>query len=150
MRADYQGFSYQTLKRFQEAINDLSKVIKLDPESTTGYFWRSVNHHLLKNVKSALSDLEQNLKIDPDDAEAKLAKGGILIESGETEVGIREIKRVCKQFPDEPGPSFFLYWAYKKTDQPDKAKQAIEHFRKVKGDEQDEKAHLEELGFVFG
>ena len=42
---------------------------------------------------------------------------------------------MTRDSPDEPWPSYFLYWAYKNTNQPELAKKALSKFEKLGGNE---------------
>jgi hypothetical protein len=90
---------------------------------------------------------EKVQSLESDDVVATLLTGMILIESGKVADGIKELKTVESQFPDDPWPSYFLYCSYKKANQRDLAAAAFARFQERDGNEQEVKNFLRDAGF---
>lgn len=65
------GITFDLMDLPEQAVIDLSKAIKLDPNNVKYYYNRAcIFSHLLRRDKDAISDFEELLKLDPDNVKA--------------------------------------------------------------------------------
>ncbi len=59
------GISKTNEGKFQEALEDLEKAIKLNPNSALGYFSKGIVFHNLSQLQAALENYTKAIEIDP-------------------------------------------------------------------------------------
>jgi tetratricopeptide (TPR) repeat protein len=80
---------YAEMKKFKEAIQDLSAALKRDQTLVDGYVFRASAYRRLKKLTPATSDIEQALRLDPKHS-AGLLERGILRRIAGDKVGARK------------------------------------------------------------
>ena len=59
------GTEQYTNDEYDEAIDSLSKAIKLEPEDSDAYFLRGISYLMKENPDNALADSDKALELDP-------------------------------------------------------------------------------------
>lgn len=62
-------------KEYQEAINDYTKAIEINPDYADAYFYRGCAKHKLKNYRGALADFSRAIQINPNYVDAYYYRG---------------------------------------------------------------------------
>jgi tetratricopeptide (TPR) repeat protein len=60
------GYAYENLDRYDEAIEDFTKVIELYPDKPDGYTSRAGAYYNINKYEIALKDVNIGIKLDPD------------------------------------------------------------------------------------
>ncbi len=60
------GLVYQNLEKYDEAIEDYTKAIHLDPDFALAYNNRGVVYHNLEKYDEAIEDYTEAIRLDPD------------------------------------------------------------------------------------
>lgn len=71
------GIVYFSLSRFDEAENDFSKAIELDPKDNEAYYYRGLAYTSLEKNTEGLNDLNKAIETDPKYADAYVGRGMI-------------------------------------------------------------------------
>jgi tetratricopeptide (TPR) repeat protein len=82
------------MQKYDEALEHLSKSIKLSPDNSLGYTLRARVHALQGDLKAAMEDLDTALKADPNDVAALLMRARLRQTQGESELARADIERV--------------------------------------------------------
>lgn len=65
----YRGLAHISTQQLEQALDDFSQVIALDPDESSAYFLRGAIHNeYFNNYEQALKDYEKALEIDPNEA----------------------------------------------------------------------------------
>ena len=84
--ADYyfnQGSVNYHESNYQEAIENYTQAIKLDPNNAYAYFNRGVAKAKLKGYPEAIKDYTEAIRLDPNSAEAYYNRGGVKSDLGD-------------------------------------------------------------------
>ena len=71
-RHESRGSGYSRLGRFEEAVQDYTVVIDLDPENDLEYFNRGIAYHYLEPHEEVVKDLTRAVDLDPTTSQLKL------------------------------------------------------------------------------
>ena len=69
------AMNYINLQKFQEAIPDLDKTIKLNPTIWDAYYIRAQAKGRLKNYNAAIADIDKMIELQPNNAEGYFMRG---------------------------------------------------------------------------
>jgi len=75
------GLEHYDAKSYQEAFNDFSQVIRLDPNNFRGYFYRSLMYEALNNPDAALKDIQQAIFLNPKSPQAYAVRASLTRQS---------------------------------------------------------------------
>ncbi len=139
---------YREQNQLPESNRDVTSLIGLEPDQDRGYMVRGANHLFIKDYQSAIKDLERAVSINQGNVESVLLRGVALVESGKIAEGIEALSEAEEQFSDDAWPSYFLYWAYRKSNQGELAKAAMERFKTGGGEESELKDYLAAQGIT--
>jgi tetratricopeptide (TPR) repeat protein len=87
------GSDHISLHNYRQVLQDLNRMLDIDPEFTFGLFNRSLVKSYMGDYWGAVSDLSALLKIDPEFAEAWFNKGLLLIFLDLKTVGCRDMSQ---------------------------------------------------------
>lgn len=73
----FRGLAYEKLSDYQQAINDSTKVIELDPKNAKGYVYRGFAYFKLENYQQAINDFKIAARLGDKNAQEFLKKQGI-------------------------------------------------------------------------
>jgi len=93
------GIGWASREKWEAAANDLSKAIKIDPESHLAYLNRGMVYANTGSLDKALADLNEALRIAPRMAEAYDARGNILYQRKDYAAAQRDLDRAIELEP---------------------------------------------------
>jgi len=94
------GWEYYKENKFDEAINELTNVIKTDPLLTGAYILRGLSYFAQGNNESAISDLSRAIKDKPESAKLHFVRGLAYTNVEEYELAIADSTYALKLMPD--------------------------------------------------
>jgi tetratricopeptide (TPR) repeat protein len=103
------GLFYCDIDNYDEALNDYSTAIKLNPENTNVLFDRSYIYYELKNYTASDADLKQILKIEKGNIDAAIKLARNMVAKGQIDEAIKELDRLEKI--DAGNTDIYLYRA---------------------------------------
>ena len=71
------AISEASLKRYKEAIDDLTRVLKQEPQRSEALVYRGTAYRYLGDTKQARADIDKALSLDPRSADALLERGNL-------------------------------------------------------------------------
>ncbi len=83
-------------KRFEEALMDIDKCIKLDSENTLNYFCRATIKHNLDRDEEAIVDLDKAIELDPKEQWIYFSRGIALENQGHPVKAKQDYRTVLK------------------------------------------------------
>ncbi|MCE1247828.1 MAG: tetratricopeptide repeat protein [Firmicutes bacterium] len=93
------GSTLKAMRKFNPAIQDLSKAIKIDPTYIPVYYERSSCYLRLKQYNKAIADARKMLAIKPNHAIAYYDLGSIYTFSGKYQLAIQNFDLAIKAYP---------------------------------------------------
>lgn len=87
-------------KRYQEAIDDLSLVLKTTPRRADIYLYRAQAYQALNQLDQALADTDHVLTLKPGDGEALVLRGTLHALSGDATGARLDWREVIRKEPD--------------------------------------------------
>jgi len=87
-------------KKYREAIEDFTGVLKRQPRRADAYFYRAAAYRALNDLKNALADVEQSLRLKPGDAEAQVLRGTLRALGGDATGARLDWRDVIKREPE--------------------------------------------------
>lgn len=84
----------------QQAINDITEGLKIDPTNKNGYFNRSIAYFGFKQYENALSDYTEYIKYDPNNANVWYETGMIQRSMNRNEEAIKALDQALKLNPN--------------------------------------------------
>ncbi len=120
--AEYQDGDHEA------AVRSFTKAIASDPADSEAYSTRALAYYGLDKLTEALADAQQALQLDPDDREAIFVRGCVLVQRGQYDAGIEDLRQAC-----ETGEiaEAYAHWGYACMKQGD-VKQAIRRLNNAK------------------
>ncbi len=106
-----------TLNAYNEAINDLTKVIKLDPTYLHAYYLRAVSFSQLKNYTAATNDLTHLINIQPNYPKALLIRG-LIKQINHDEAGACLDFKLAEKNKDPQASEYILNYCNKTSTEP--------------------------------
>ena len=85
------------LNKFEESLDNANQVIKLIPESSLGYFLKSINFLKLKNYEDSLIYIDYALDLDDDETILNQTKAEILYYLKDFEGSLNYLNLVCSK-----------------------------------------------------
>ena len=96
---------YQSRKAegdIQNAINDFSRVVKINPRNGKAYFFRATEYRNRGESKKAIADATAAISINSQDAEYHKFRGILYIEAKEFERAVNDFDKALQILPDSP------------------------------------------------
>lgn len=94
------GVTHQRLDNLEQAIQDFSKTIELNPQNFESYLNRGVTKYNLGFRQAALADYDDCLEIKPDFAAAYNNRGIVKSELGDSQGAIADYSKAIELDPD--------------------------------------------------
>ncbi|MBU6450141.1 MAG: caspase family protein [Cyanobacteria bacterium REEB67] len=82
--------------QFDQALRELSQAIKLNPNRSDLYYWRSLSFSAIRQNGEALNDLNEAIRLDPESAVCYLNRGLIYSNEGKHEQAIADFDQALK------------------------------------------------------
>ena len=76
------GVAYTAINKLDEAVEDYTAAIKLDPKDPSGYFNRGVVLHRQGKTAQGISDLDEAIRLDENDPSGPLNRGLLFLSLG--------------------------------------------------------------------
>ncbi len=83
-------------EKHQEAINNYSRAIEIDPNFSKAYIYRSIEYLLTNSIEKAMSDCNKAIQLNPNLVEAYFARSEIHLETGNKEKYWEDIKSAAR------------------------------------------------------
>lgn len=90
------------LKRYDEALKAIDKVIELNPKSPIGYSLRARIRVLKDDLKGGVADLDEAVNLNPRDLASLLMRGRLHAAMGNEELAKKDIENALQLNPDLP------------------------------------------------
>ena len=84
---------------YEDALNDFSRAIELEPRSPTAYAYRAWTYRQQQQPELGLKDAERALKLDANSAEAHWARGEIYESLGRAEQAVADLRKALSLAP---------------------------------------------------
>jgi tetratricopeptide (TPR) repeat protein len=97
------------LGKYQEAAENFSQVIRLDPKNAKAYNNRGIAYRKLDKYQEAIEDYSLAIRLDPNNAEAYNNQGLAFLALGQFEIACTNFQKAC-----ELGRCKGLRWAEQK------------------------------------
>ena len=95
------GNSYNELKQYERAIEDLNKAIEIEPEDAEAYYNRGDSYNKLKQYERAIQDFDKAIGLKPDYAEAYNNRGNSCDGLKQYERAIEDFDKAIELKPDK-------------------------------------------------
>ena len=89
----WRGLAYAKAETYEDALNDFSKAIELEPRAPKAYAYRAWTYRQQQQPELGLKDVERALKLDANSAEAYWARGEINESLGRGEQAIADLRK---------------------------------------------------------
>jgi tetratricopeptide (TPR) repeat protein len=122
------GIAYFKLGRYQEAIEDLNKALRIRPDFDAAYNNRGIVYVDLGRYQEAIEDLGQVIRIRPDYAEAYNNLGAVYGQLGRWQEAVKVCVQAVKIKPDYAEAHSNLGFAYSQLG---RWQEAIEAYRQA-------------------
>jgi len=100
MAYNNRGNAYSELKQYEEAIEDYSKAIELNPNDAEAYNNRGTAYDELQHQEEAIGDYSKAIELDPNDAEAYNNRGNAYGELQHQEEAIGDYNKAIELNPN--------------------------------------------------
>lgn len=101
-KADYyilRGENYAKVKKYEEAINDFTTVIKHNPKYSEAYLYRAFTYMNMGKYKEVLKDAAKVIKLNPENAYAYNTSGYAYFLLGKARKAIKQFNKAIKIDP---------------------------------------------------
>ena len=95
------GQTYQSLKRYEEALKDFDRAIELNSEYSGAISCRAQTYKYLKRYEEALKDFDRAIELDNDYAWASGNRGQIYQFLGQFESSLQDFDRAIELEPED-------------------------------------------------
>jgi len=82
--------------QYDDAIQECTKAIYLDPRLTKAYFWRAVAYYQMAKYDPAVADCNQAIKLNPDLAEAYITRAAAYCANEQYDLAITDCNKVIE------------------------------------------------------
>ena len=115
------GEAYRMLDRFDKALADFSRALKLRPELADVLRSRGETYRLLERYDEALADLTRSLELEPDNEFALSVRGATYRRLGRYKGALTDLNRAVKLAPKDTFDLYERGEAYRMLERYDKA-----------------------------
>jgi len=95
------GIAYAKLNKYEQAIEDFSKAIELNPDDAEAYYNRGLAYAKLNEHEQAIEDYGKAIKLNPNYAEAYNNRGVAYAKLNEHEQAIKDYDETIKLNPND-------------------------------------------------
>lgn len=88
------------LKKVDNALLELDRIIENDEDFTEAYLYRAVIYNLSGEKEKAAEDLDKVIELEPDNVEAWILRSGILVELNRYDEGTKGYEYIISNFAD--------------------------------------------------
>lgn len=103
------GRLYSELFRFQDAVADFSRALKVEPNFVEAYVYRATAYARLEQYPNAYDDFTVALKLDPGNLSARLRRGLLYFLHGKYAEATTDFEQYLKY---RPGDLYRVLWIY--------------------------------------
>jgi len=132
------GLCYDSLGRFDEAIQSFTRAIELNRKQEHPSAWPSLNLAVslisLNRLDEAETRLHEALRYDPRFPQAHYQLGRVLEKEGKLEEAIAPLQRAIELDPSYPEPHYTLGRIYQRQGKREEAQEQMEKFKKLRGE----------------
>jgi tetratricopeptide (TPR) repeat protein len=96
----YQGNKLDSQGRYDEAIEEFTKAIELNPNMANAYFNRGNSYGKLGQFERAIQDYDEVISLNPQDASAYINRGNCYDKLGQLEQAIKNFDEAIRLDPD--------------------------------------------------
>jgi tetratricopeptide (TPR) repeat protein len=132
------GLCYDSLGRFDEAIQSFTRAIELNRKQEHPSAWPSLNLAVslisLNRLDEAETRLHEALRYDPRFPQAHYQLGRVLEKEGKLEEAIAPLQRAVELDPSYPEPHYTLGRIYQRQGKREAAQEQIQKFKKLRGE----------------
>ncbi|MBS1769978.1 MAG: tetratricopeptide repeat protein [Acidobacteria bacterium] len=123
----YQGNNRLNLGKYDEAIRDLSEVIKREPKVSSGFFMRARTYSLMHDPARAAVDFTKAIELDPTDLESITRRADAYRELKKYDLAYADLDRVLAKDPKNINALEYRAVLTRDTGTLAEAKAAFEH-----------------------
>ncbi len=125
------GLFFASEKQFGRAIEELRKAIELKSDYDKPYFVLASIHYDLRQINLASKALEEYLRLSPNSGEGHYFMGKLLLEKGDIEKAITELKAAADLSSEDAQIFFLLSLAYQQTGRKKEADEALNRYQQL-------------------
>ena len=96
----HHGVMLARMERYQEAEEDMDRVISIDPTNAGAYITRAMIRYFRNNLNGALSDYDMSITIDPANVTGRYNRGNLRAQIGDDNRAIEDFDVVIESEPD--------------------------------------------------
>jgi len=115
-------------KQFDEAINVLNTVIRLDKNDASAYAWRGEAYYRKGQYDDAIKDLDKAIRLDPDDGHAYVCRGDAYRKKGQYDAANKDYSEAIRL---DPKYALAYIWCGKAHHDKDQYDAAIKNFNEA-------------------
>ena len=79
----YQGYGYDKIGNFEQALREFNEAIRLDPRHARAYSHRGRTYYNLGQHQRAAQDFDRSITLDPQDSQAYIDRGYLFLNQGQ-------------------------------------------------------------------
>ncbi len=91
------GAAYQRLEDYNNALNDYSKALILNPKNAEAYLYRGFLYYQQEDYQTAMGDFNQALEIDPENPFAYYNRGMIYLKLKQEDEACDDFHNACER-----------------------------------------------------
>lgn len=129
------GVFYLHREQYEKAIEELTKVVDLDPEFGSAFAARGVAYHSLGMFEEAIADYSSAILIFPDYASAYNFRGLAYLEQGDYEEALSDGQYAAELDTTYANPHLTMGEVYMAMEDYESALDSYEHYVELAGDE---------------
>lgn len=118
---DTRALAYRNLCKFDEAIQDISEAIKINPKNAGLYSHRAYVYNDLYEIDKALEDANKAIEMDSNSSFSYRTRADIYLNKREFQKALKDIQKCLNIDEKDFGAHEQLTFYYDETDKPEKA-----------------------------
>jgi tetratricopeptide (TPR) repeat protein len=99
---------HKAMGQYDKAVEDYSKIIKIDPTNAKAFYRRGYTYLEMKEYKKAVNNFNSALSLNPKYYDARFDRALAFSGNGDLDKAISEYDKLIKEYPDNE----FAYLAY--------------------------------------
>lgn len=89
------GTAFLKSAKFQEAVDDFTRVLELDPDFARGYHRRGLAKAAAGDAMGAIADFDRAIELDPEYGAVYYSRATLMAEQGQEEAAATDMKMVA-------------------------------------------------------